>query len=144
MAIKISKFVINTNGNDIVDITEKVKMAVIKNEIENALINVHSPFSSASIAVSEYSPEMKADFSYFIKNIVPEFQNRKNSSYIKTILTGSSVSIPFIRGEFELDRFQRILLFDFDYKKRARSVIIQMIYWWHPIWKKLKKTNLFY
>ena len=55
-------------------------------------------------------------------------QAKRTNPNIKTILTGSSVSIPFIRGEFELDRFQRILLFDFDYKKRARSVIIQMIY----------------
>ena len=62
MTVKVSKFVINSNGNDIIDITEKVKSAVKKNNVQNALINVHSPFSSASVVVMEYTPELTADF----------------------------------------------------------------------------------
>ncbi len=124
MAIKFSKFVINSNGNDIIDITEKVKAAIIKNRINDALINVHSPFSSVSIGVFEYTPEIVEEFLSFSKKLITSL----NHHHIKSLIIGNSATIPFVKGDFELDRFQRILLFDFDYKKRARSVIIQMIY----------------
>lgn len=124
MTVKVSKFVINSNGNDIIDITEKVKSAVKKNNVQNALINVHSPFSSASVVVMEYTPELTVDFSYFTEKLI----RNESAPYIKTAFIGNSATIPFVSGEFELDRFQRILLLDFDDKKRARSVIIQIIY----------------
>ena len=124
MAIKFSKFVINSNGNDIIDITEKVKATILKNQINNALVNIHSPFSSSSIGVFEYTPEIVEEFLNFSNKIT----STKNHHHIKSLIVGNSATVPFVGGEFELDRFQRILLFDFDDKKRARSVIIQMIY----------------
>ena len=126
--IKNSKFLVNTNGNDIVDITVRVKETIDKEKINNGLISIHSPFSSAAIGVMEYSPDMVKDFFSFVLTAAPLFKNGKDSSYIKSLLIGNSANVPYINGDFELDRFQRILLFDFDVKKRVRSVIIQIIY----------------
>ena len=124
MAIKFSKFVINSNGNDVIDITEKVKAAILKYGVYDALINIHAPFSSSSIGVFEYTPDTVEEFLNFSKKII----KTKNHHHIKSLIVGNSATVPFIGGEFELDRFQRILLLDFDNKKRARSVIIQIIY----------------
>lgn len=126
--IKNSKFLVNTNGNDIVDITVRVKETIDKEKINNGLISIHSPFSSAAIGIMEYNPDMVKDFFSFILAAAPLFKNGKDSSYIKSLIIGNSVNVPYINGDFELDRFQRILLFDFDFRKRVRSVIIQIIY----------------
>ena len=126
--IKNSKFLVNTNGNDIVDITVRVKETIDKEKINNGLISIHSPSSSAAIGIMEYNPDMVKDFFSFILAAAPLFKNGKDSSYIKSLIIGNSVNVPYINGDFELDRFQRILLFDFDVRKRVRSVIIQIIY----------------
>ncbi len=128
MTIVSAKFLVKTNGHDIVDITLRVKKIILQNKVQDALICVHSPFSSASVGVMEYDPDMVKKFFEFTDKFLPQKTGDKNPSYLKGLFTGNSATIPFIRGEFELDRFQRILLFDFDVKKRTRSVIIQIIY----------------
>lgn len=138
MAVINSKFLVKTNGNnDIVDLTHRIKLIVRKNKINNALVNVHTPFSNASIGIMEYDPGIVLDFFNLINKIVPdnefyahnaEWNDNFAQTYIKSLLIGNSVSLPFINGDFELDRFQKILLFDFNSKQGTRSVIIQIIY----------------
>lgn len=138
MAVINSKFLIKTNGNnDIVDLTHRIKLIVRKNKINNALVNVHTPFSNASIGIMEYDSGIVLDFFNLINKIVPdnefyahnaEWNDNSAQTYIKSLLIGNSVSVPFINGDFELDRFQKILLFDFNSKQGTRSVIIQIIY----------------
>lgn len=138
MAVINSKFLVKTNGNnDIVDLTHRIKLIVRKNKINNALVNVHTPFSNASIGIMEYDPGIVLDFFNLINKIVPdnefyahnaEWNDNFAQTYIKSLLIGNSISLPFINGDFELDRFQKILLFDFNSKQGTRSVIIQIIY----------------
>lgn len=72
MAIKFSKFVINSNGNDVIDITEKVKAAILKYGVYDALINIHAPFSSSSIGVFEYTPDTVEEFLNFSKKLLKQ------------------------------------------------------------------------
>ncbi len=138
MAVTNYKILINTNGkNDVIDLTYKVKGALEECNVKTASVLVHCPFSSASIGVMEYDPDIVKDFSKLINSIVPVSFDYKHDVkwddccaqyYIKTLFIGNSVTVPFVNGEFELDRFQRILLFEFNDRPIVRSVIIQMIY----------------
>ncbi|MCD8024473.1 MAG: secondary thiamine-phosphate synthase enzyme YjbQ [Candidatus Gastranaerophilales bacterium] len=132
-----AKFVIMVNPYDLTDLTDRIYATVKNLGLKNASICIHTPFSLASIGVMEYDPGLVKDFFRFINKILPldseyehniEWKDNFAHSYIKTLLIGNSVTIPFINGEFELDRFQRILLFNFADTKGARSVIMQMIY----------------
>lgn len=137
MAVISSKLLVNTNGNDILDLTSKVKKIVRSNRVKNALVCVHVPLSTASVGVMEYDPGIVKDFFNLVNRIIPvdkiyahniEWEDNYAHMYMKALLTGNSVSVPFVNGEFELDRFQKILLFDFNNKPSVKSVIIQMIY----------------
>ncbi len=138
MPVINTKFLVHTNGNsDIVDLTYKIKLIISEFDIKNALVSVHSPCSSTGIGVMEYNPDIIRDFSDLISKFIPYDINYKHNAewndnladtYLKSLFVGCSVSIPFVEGSFELDRFQRILLFDFNSLSATRSVIIQIIY----------------
>lgn len=132
------KFLINTNGNnDVLDITENVKEKILSKNILNGLIHIYTPLSRAGIKIMEYDPGIVKDLNNFLEKIIPkqnkyfhdiEWKDNFANGYIKSALIGNGVCIPFIEGDFELDRFQRILFVDFDDTKGTRSVIIQIIY----------------
>lgn len=132
------KFLINTNGNnDVLDITENAKEKILSKNVLNGLIHIYTPLSRAGIKIMEYDPGIVKDLNNFLEKIIPkqneyfhdiEWKDNFANGYIKSALIGNGVCIPFIEGDFELDRFQRILFVDFDGTKGARSVIIQIIY----------------
>lgn len=132
------KFLINTNGNnDVLDITENAKEKILSKNILNGLIHIYTPLSRAGIKIMEYDPGIVKDLNNFLEKIIPkqnkyfhdiEWKDNFANGYIKSALIGNGVCIPFIEGDFELDRFQRILFVDFDDTKGTRSVIIQIIY----------------
>lgn len=132
------KFLINTNGNnDVLDITENAKEKILSKNVLNGLIHIYTPLSRAGIKIMEYDPGIVKDLNNFLEKIIPEqneyfhdieWKDNFANSYIKSALIGNGVCVPFIEGDFELDRFQRILFVDFDDTKGARSVIIQIIY----------------
>lgn len=132
------KFLINTNGNnDVLDITENAKEKILSKNVLNGLIHIYTPLSRAGIKIMEYDPGIVKDLNNFLEKIIPkqnkyfhdiEWKDNFANGYIKSALIGNGVCIPFIEGDFELDRFQRILFVDFDDTKGTRSVIIQIIY----------------
>ncbi len=137
MALLNYKILINSNGNDVIDITQKIKDTVSNNANESALLSVSAPLSNVSIGIMEYDAGIVHDVLEFINKIIPKNENYAHNKqwhdnladeFLKSLIIGNSVSIPFVKGEFELDRFQKILLFDFNSQPRAVSVIIQMIY----------------
>lgn len=132
------KFLINTNGNnDVLDITENAKEKILSKNVLNGLIHIYTPLSRAGIKIMEYDPGIVKDLNNFLEKIIPkqnkyfhdiEWKDNFANGYIKSALIGNGVCVPFIEGDFELDRFQRILFVDFDDTKGTRSVIIQIIY----------------
>lgn len=137
MAIINSKFLVETRGNnDLLDLTERVREVIKSHKLKNALVHVHTPSLGASIAIMEYDIGMQKDFSNLVNRIVPdendynydiEWREHLAHTFMKSALIGTNVTVPFINGEFELERFQRILFIDFDGNNANKSVIIQMI-----------------
>lgn len=137
MALLNYKILINSNGKDVIDITQKIKDTIPIDPQKSALLSVSAPLSNVSIGIMEYDPGIVLDVLNFINKIIPKNENyahnkewHDNSAdeFLKSLIIGNSVSIPLVKGEFELDRFQKILLFDFNSQPRVISVIIQMIY----------------
>jgi secondary thiamine-phosphate synthase enzyme len=48
-------------------------------------------------------------------------------SHIRSSIIGTSFNVPFVNGELILGTWQKIVLIDFDNRKRTRRIIVQMI-----------------
>lgn len=137
MALSNYKILINSNGNDVIDITQKIKNTIPNDPQKSALLSVSAPLSNVSIGIMEYDAGIVRDVLNFINKAVPknenythnkDWQDNSADEFLKSLIIGNSVSVPLVKGEFELDRFQKILLFDFNSQPRTISAIIQMIY----------------
>ncbi len=124
---------------EILDITDKVEKSVSGSGISDGFVVIWEPHTTATIAVNENDPELWQDILEKFTELVPIKGNyRHNAKYrgiaseqnahahILNCLSGSSISIPLVKGRLVLGTWQRILFIELD-GPRSRKVILQIV-----------------
>ncbi len=102
----------------------------------SGILHLFIQHTSAALALNENaSPEVLDDMHVFFNHLVPEHHHYKHNeegpddmpAHIKSILCGSSLSIPFQDGHLLLGIWQSIYLMEFRYKAGSRSIIVSII-----------------
>jgi secondary thiamine-phosphate synthase enzyme len=92
--------------------------------------------TSAALAISENaSPDVLHDVQNFFNQLAPEHGEYRHTeegpddmpAHIKSILCGSSLSIPFQDQNLLLGIWQGIYLMEFRYKAGPRSIVVSQI-----------------
>jgi secondary thiamine-phosphate synthase enzyme len=118
--------------SEMVDITEKVKEAVIKKGIKSGIVAVFTPHTTASIVLFEnIDPKLRRDFLEALGRIAPAEQNYHHqgenaAAHIKSAICGARVVVPMENAALMLGEWQGIFLCEFD-GPRERKVIVQVI-----------------
>ncbi len=102
--------------------------------IKAGIANIFIKHTSASLAINENAdPDVREDLENYLNRVVPEnltdyLHTAEGSddmtSHIKSILIGSSLTIPIKRGKFALGTWQGIYLCEHRNNASARNVII--------------------
>lgn len=125
-----------TGGTDIVDLTEEVLAFVLESGIENGLIVVFTPGSTAGVTTIEYEAGALADLRETLERIAPEdgvYQHNlrwgdgNGYSHVRSALVGPSLSIPVVESRPDLGTWQQVVLCDFDNRARTRRVRLQAL-----------------
>ncbi|MEP7146600.1 MAG: secondary thiamine-phosphate synthase enzyme YjbQ [bacterium] len=126
---------IPTEGNcDIINITEDVRTKLHENKMKEGTCNVFSIGSTASITTLEYEPGLIKDIPAILEKLIPAYSkyhhndtwgDNNGHAHIRSSLIGTSINIPFIKGQLILGTWQQIVLIDFDNRKRRRRVVVQ-------------------
>ena len=93
------------------------------------LLVVMVPHTTAGVCVNEgYDPDVMDDVGRVLERLVPwkaDYRHAEGNSaaHVKTILVGSSVTVPVRDGTLDLGRWQEIFLCEFD-GPRTRSVAL--------------------
>ena len=124
---------------EISDITRDVVTVVNESNINNGLVNVWVPHTTAGLTVNEYDPDLWNDIlSTFIKMVPLKANYHHNAKYshlsreqnahahILSCIIKSSLSIPLKEGKMVLGTWQSILFFEFD-GLHNRSLQIQIL-----------------
>ncbi len=120
---------------ELVDITDRVKSALAASQVEEGLILVYSPHTTAGITLQENAdPDVKRDLLLALENAVGNeaVQNGYHHSegnsdaHVKTVITGASQLIPFSSGRLLLGTWQAIYLCEFD-GPRTRQVMLHVM-----------------
>ena len=126
-------FKVRTNNKvEFLDITSQIKQKVNNSEINNGILVINVPHTTAAVTINENAdPSVKEDIISEINKIIPFQDNYKHregnsAAHIKSSMFGSSETIIIEKGKLALGTWQGIYFCEFD-GPRSRNVNIKII-----------------
>ncbi len=126
-----------TRGHtDVLNLTPQVEAAVLESGVQNGLVVVFVPGSTAAITTMEYEPGCVADFQRLMETLAPESGDYAHNqrwgdgngyAHLRASLVGPSLCVPIIDGRLALGSWQQIVLADFDNRPRQRRVVVHIL-----------------
>jgi secondary thiamine-phosphate synthase enzyme len=115
-----------------VDITGSVQKEVEKGGISDGVCMVYVPHTTAGVTINEGAdPSVCTDIINKLNKLVPrdegyQHMEGNSDSHIKTLITGSSVSVIIENNKLALGTWQKIFFCEYD-GPRSRSVFVKLL-----------------
>jgi len=112
-----------------IDITSMIQDAVGKSGIGGGACVVYVPHTTAGVTIQENAdPDVVKDCQMALARMVPDdlpFRHSEGNStaHVKSVLTGSSVTVPVRDGRLALGTWQAIYFCEYDGPRRRRVIV---------------------
>ncbi len=125
-----------TGDTDIIDLTDVAQEFVRSGAVQEGLLVVFTPGSTAGITTIEYESGAIADLKRALEVLAPRHGEYEHNlrwgdgngySHVRSALIGPSLAVPVREGRLELGTWQQIVLCDFDNRPRRRQVTLQLV-----------------
>lgn len=126
-----------TNGRRLYDITQQVLDWANSSGLSTGLLTLYIQHTSASLLINEnYDPEVLVDMEQFFARLVPDgdplFIHTAEGpddmpAHVRTALTQTSLSIPFLNNRVALGQWQGIFLYEHRLASHTRKVLLHLI-----------------
>ena len=110
----------------VLDVTDQVERS-IPNSVTEGLCSVFVPHTTAGVTINEAESNLVADIESIMAALVPAGEGYRHDriddnadAHLRSILCGSSVSIPVLDGSLDLGTWQSILVFEGDGPRRRQ------------------------
>ena len=136
MALYQKTLEINTSPKSFLDITKEVQAFVSESGLSNGVCSLFIKHTSASLVIQEnYDPSVRQDFETIFSKLVPEdfpyVHNMEGKddmpAHIRSALTSTSESIPFVNSKLSLGTWQGIYIWEHRDQTHNRKVIVSMV-----------------
>lgn len=137
MAVFTRTLSFETQGrSDMIDITDRVRQEIASGNIDEGIVTIFVPGSTASITTVEYEPGLIKDLPKALERIAPsdagydhdaKWGDGNGMSHVKASIMGPGIVVPFKNKIMLLGTWQQIVLVDFDVKPRKRNIVVQVI-----------------
>jgi secondary thiamine-phosphate synthase enzyme len=137
VAVHSGELRFSTRGEgDAIDLTRGVLEVVHSSGVEDGVVSVFVPGSTAAVTTMEYEPGGIHDLRATLDRLVPpegDYEhnrlNRDTNSHahIRASIVGPSETIPLRSGRLATGTWQQIVLLDFDDRPRQRTVSVQVV-----------------
>ena len=131
------KISVKTNGRRLYDITPQVLTWARNSGFKTGLLTLYVQHTSASILINEnYDSDVLVDMESFFARLVPDgdrlFIHTSEGpddmpAHIRSALTQTSISIPFLEGKVALGTWQGIFLYEHRLASHNRNVLLHLI-----------------
>jgi secondary thiamine-phosphate synthase enzyme len=118
-------------------ITSEVARVVKQSGIQRGICQVFIRHTSASVMITENADSaVRRDLEHFMQRVAPDgspdFEHDAEGpddmpAHIRTVLSGSSVSVPIVDGRLGLGTWQGIYLWEHRSSRHTREVIVTVI-----------------
>lgn len=138
MKIETRTIHFNTKGRtDIINLTPWVSEQLTDTGLKEGQITVFAIGSTTGISTLEYEPGLvDHDVEDMFEQLAPYRKNYHHnqtwgddngSAHLRSLLTGTSYTVPFLAGKLLLGTWQQIVFLDFDTRPRDRRVVLQFL-----------------
>jgi secondary thiamine-phosphate synthase enzyme len=137
LAVHSGELRFSTKGDgDVVDITEGVLQVAHASGVQEGVVSVFVPGSTAAVTTMEHEPGGVHDLRAALERLVPaegDYEhNRLNAdtnshAHIKAAIVGPSETVPVRDGRLDLGTWQQLVLVDFDDRPRQRVVLVHVL-----------------
>jgi secondary thiamine-phosphate synthase enzyme len=127
----------STDGDgDVIDLTAGVESVLEASGVENGMVSLFVPGSTAAVTAMEHEPGGVHDLREALERLIPKAgdyeHNRLNHdtnshAHIRAAIVGPSETVPVHDGSLALGTWQQLVLVDFDDRPRQRTVVVQVI-----------------
>ena len=131
------KIDIETRGRGTVDVTDEVQRAVRQSAIRTGLASIFIHHTSASLMICENAdPSVRRDLETFMTRVAPDGDPAHEHdaegpddmpAHIRTMLTGSDLSVPVTGGRLALGTWQGIYVWEHRHRPHSRRVVVHFI-----------------
>jgi secondary thiamine-phosphate synthase enzyme len=120
-----------TAETDILDLSSLIQQEIAATEIENGLLTLCTPGSTAALTTIEFEPGVVNDLKKAIDRLIPreityEHDRRwgdgNGYAHVRAALFKPDLSIPVENKRLTLGAWQQIILLDFDNRPRQRTI----------------------
>lgn len=122
-----------TRRTEFVEITDRVRQALRRTDIQRGICIVYCPHTTAAITINENAdPDVVHDMLAWLNRTIPkeqpDFRHGEGNSdaHIKSSLVGASATVLVENGDLVLGRWQGIYFCEFD-GPRTRRVQVQCL-----------------
>jgi secondary thiamine-phosphate synthase enzyme len=132
-----NKINVKTSGRRLYDITPQVLTWARNSSLSAGLLTLYVQHTSASILINEnYDSDVLVDMESFFARLVPDgdrlFIHTSEGpddmpAHIRSALTQTSISIPFLDGKVALGTWQGIFLYEHRLAPHSRNVLLHLI-----------------
>jgi secondary thiamine-phosphate synthase enzyme len=121
---------------DVVDLTEGILEVVRAAGVDDGVVSVFVPGSTAAVTSMEHEPGGVSDLRAALDRLVPREgdyeHNRLNHdtnshAHIRAAIVGPSETVPLRGGRLGTGTWQQVVLVDFDDRPRERTVVVQIL-----------------
>ncbi len=128
---------IETRGRGFEMITSQVANVVSRSGVKNGLCNVFLRHTSASVLITENADSsVRRDLERFMQRVAPdgspEYEHDTEGAddmpaHIRTVLAGSTLTVPIVEGRLALGTWQGIYLWEHRTSRHSREVIVTVL-----------------
>ena len=132
----VLSFKIKTSSQGLLNITREVNQHFKNENLNEGLCTLFVKHTSASLIIQENAdPSAKRDLEVWLNHLVKEndplythtFEGPDDMpAHIKSILTATSLSIPFMNGELALGIWQGIYLWEHRHSGSTREIVMHL------------------
>ncbi|MDE2050865.1 MAG: secondary thiamine-phosphate synthase enzyme YjbQ [Gammaproteobacteria bacterium] len=125
---------VRTTGRGFFELTNEVAPVVLSSAVADGLCNLFVPHTSASLLAGEnWDASVRRDLEAFMGRLAPDGDPRYEHdaegpddmpAHIRSMLTQSSIVIPFAGGKLQLGTWQGIFLWEHRTTPHERRIIV--------------------
>jgi secondary thiamine-phosphate synthase enzyme len=127
---------VETQAEEIIDITAEVKREVKDSQIRNGIVAIFVLGSTGVVSTMEYEPGLLKDIPRALERIAPsniDYEHHKTwhddngRSHVRATFLGPSLVVPLVDGNPLLGTWQQIVFMNLDTTPRRRRIILQIL-----------------
>ncbi len=132
----ISRMLVKTDGQGLYEFTREVESLVAQSGLKEGLCTLFVRHTSCSLIIQENAdPSAKRDLENWMSRLVPEEDSLYTHIYegaddmpahIKSVLTATQLSIPFVERGLMLGTWQGIYLWEHRHGAHSREVVVHL------------------